>query len=105
MQIQLNTDHNIEGEARLASLVQGVIEDSLSRFENQVTRVEVHLKDANSRKGGAVDKQCTMEARLAGLKPVAVNHQAPNLSEAYEGAARKLERSLGSILGRLRRHH
>lgn len=104
MQIQLNTDHNINGDERLGSLVAGVVEEKLDRFANQVTRVEVHLKDANSQKGGSDDKHCTMEARVAGLKPVAVTHNAPNVNQAYEGAAAKLARSLDSIVGRLRRH-
>ena len=105
MHVQVNSDHHIHSDQRLESLVTGAVEESLRRFENQVTRVEVHLKDANSSKGGAVDKHCTMEARIAGLKPVAVNHHAASVSEAYEGAASKLRRSLSSTLGRLNRHH
>ncbi len=105
MHVQVNTDHHIQSDQRLESLVTGTVEESLRRFENQVTRVEVHLKDANSHKGGAVEKHCTMEARVAGLKPVAVNHHAPSVNEAYEGAASKLRRSLGNTLDKLNRHH
>ena len=50
MLIQVNTDHNIEGRETLATHVQGVVEDALSRFKDQITRVEVHLSDENSGK-------------------------------------------------------
>lgn len=103
MQIRVNTDHNIDGDERLESLVIGTVEENLGRFEQHVTRIEVHLKDANSHKGGANDKHCTMEARVAGLKPVAVNHHAATVEQAYHGAAGKLEKTLNSTLGRLGR--
>jgi ribosome-associated translation inhibitor RaiA len=101
MHVQLNTDHNIKGNERLEDLVRGTVEAHLERFANRVTRVEVHLKDANRHKGGDSDKHCTMEARVNGLKPIAVNHHAGNVDEAYEGAAAKLERSLDNTFGRL----
>jgi ribosome-associated translation inhibitor RaiA len=64
--------------------------------------VEVHLADENSRaKGGQDDKRCTMEARMAGLQPVAVTEQAPNLMQAVSGAAEKLEKTLDRTLERL----
>jgi hypothetical protein len=42
-----------------------------------------------------------LEARLAGLQPIAVSHQAATLEQAIVGAAEKLEHSLDSVLGRL----
>ena len=33
MQIQINTDHNIEGHEALAAQVSGVVENALSRFQ------------------------------------------------------------------------
>lgn len=103
MQIQVSTDHNISGDERLKSLVRAAVEDELSRFEHQVTRIEVHLKDANSHKGGAGDKHCTMEARITSHQPLVANHHAPMLEQAYTGAAAKLARSIESTLGRLGR--
>src|SRR5690606_16328914 len=40
MQIQINTDRNIGGDERLAEHVEGVVRDTLSRFADQITRVE-----------------------------------------------------------------
>jgi ribosomal subunit interface protein len=101
MQVQLNTDRQITVNDQLAQQVESALESALSRFADQVTRVEVHLSDENSDKGGDNDKRCLLEARLAGLRPVAVSHQAGTLQQAIDGAAQKLERSLESTLGRL----
>ncbi len=105
MQIQINTDNNIEGQEELATQVEAVVQDSLRRFSDQITRVEVHLSDENSHKNGQDDKRCVMEARLEGRQPTAVTHQAATLHEAVDGAADKLAASLESTLGRLRDRH
>ena len=102
MQIQINTDHNIEGEEPLAAQVSGVVEGALGRFSDHITRVEVHLSDENGHKSGQNDKRCMMEARLEGHQPIAVTHDAATLDEAIDGAAARLTRSIESTLGRLR---
>lgn len=103
MQIQINTDRNIEGGETLAAQIRGVAESALSRFSDRITRVEVHLSDENSnKKGGQDDIRCMMEARLEGRKPVAVAHQAATVDQAVDGAADKLTGLLDSTLGRLR---
>ena len=102
MQIQINTDHNIEGHEALAAQVSGVVESALSRISDHITRVEVHLSDENSHKSGQNDKRCMMEARLEGRQPIAVTHHAATLDQAVDGAADKLTRLIESTLGRLR---
>ena len=102
MHIQVNTDNNIEGREKLAAHVEAVVEEALSRFSGQITRVEVHLSDENSHKSGQNDKRCMMEARLENRRPTAVTHQAATLDQAIDGAADKLQRSIESTLGRLR---
>ena len=92
MQVQLNTDRTIDGNQELEAHVRGVVEDSLSDWNERVTRVEVHLSDQNSDKGGPDDKKCLMEARIAGCPPTAVSHRAATVDEAILGAAEKLAR-------------
>ena len=41
MQIQINTDSNIQGREELATEFRIVVEDSLSRFSDHITQVEV----------------------------------------------------------------
>ena len=102
MQIQTNTDRNVEGSEALSAQVRAVVESALGRFSDQVTRVEVHLSDENSTRVGTDDKRCMMEARLEGRSPTAVTHQAATVEQALDGAAAKLARSIESMLGRPR---
>ena len=81
--------------------VEGSLTSALSRFEPQLQRVEVHLADENSHKGGGSDKTCTLEARLAGLQPVAATGTGDNLDQAIDGALDKLTSLLEHKLGRL----
>lgn len=101
MQVQVNTDDNVQGREELARAVEEEVERVLGRFEDHLTRVEVHLSDTNAAKGGVADKRCMMEARPRGQQPVAVTHEAATLGEAIGGAAKKLRSRLEGLLGRL----
>ena len=103
MQIQINTDRNIQGHETLAAEISGVIELAFTRFRDHITRVEVHLSDQNSgKKGGNDDMRCLMEARLEGRRPISVTHQAATIGQAVDGAADKLGRKMDSTIGKLR---
>jgi len=101
MQIQINSDHQINPSPEMATRIQGLIRDTLDRYSDRITRVEVHLNDQNSVKRGNSDKRCGMEARVAGVGPVDVNHEAETLDLAIDGAMEKLERALEHKLGRI----
>jgi hypothetical protein len=96
MHIEISTDGNIEGRERLASQIKGTVEE----FSDRITRVEVHVSDANSHKSGQDDKHCMIEARLEGHQPTAVNHRAATLEKAVDGAVGKMKKSIESTLGR-----
>ena len=102
MQIQVNSDHHIEGLEALAAHVRGVAESELSRLSDHITRVEIHLSEVSSQESSQNDKRCMMEARLEGRQPVAVTDHAATLDQAVDGAADKLARLIESTLGRLR---
>lgn len=102
MQVQINTDHNVEGREALAAHVTGVVKGALSRASDQVTRVEVHLGDEIGHKSGKEEKRCMMEARLEGRSPIAVTHHAATLHQAVDGAAKKLTRLVESTIKRMR---
>ena len=101
MQIQVNTDDNVDGQEEWIWRIESELRDTLARFTDQITRIEVHLSDENAGKAGRNDKRCLMEARLAGRRPEAVSHRAESLEEAFRGASGRLMRSLESTLGRL----
>lgn len=101
MQVQINTDHNIQGRESLVEKVSSIVEAALSRNSKQITRVEVHLSDESSNKKTLDDKRCMMEARLEGCQPIAVTHRAQTLDLAVDGAAEKLSTLIESTVGRL----
>lgn len=103
MQIQINTDHHIEGHEAFAAWATEEVIHTLGHQKTHVTRVEVHLSDENGHKSGPSDKRCAMEARLEGRQPMAVTHQAASVHLAVTGAADKLSRLIESTLGRLER--
>ena len=104
MQVLVQTSNQIEGRETLLASVAQEIEGELERFADRLTRVEVHLDDVNSSKGGA-DKHCMIEARPRGLKPIAVNHQAETLRMAIRGATKKLVHALDHSFGKLQQPH
>lgn len=103
MNIQITTDANIDGNEDLRRHIEGAVTESLDRFSDRITRVEVFLSDeSSSAKSRNDDKRCVVEARLAGLRPIAVTHRTGNVLQAVEGAVEKLEKTLDRTLGRLK---
>jgi ribosome-associated translation inhibitor RaiA len=96
----VNTDDNIEGHDPLTAQIEAQIEDGLSRFGDQISRVEVHLSDENAEKSGGNDNRCLLEVRLKGQSPVAVTHKSGSPQEACAGAVQKMMSKLQSTLGR-----
>jgi ribosome-associated translation inhibitor RaiA len=92
---------NSAGGGDLTARVQGVIEGRLERFEGWISRVEVDLSDLNSQGRGERDQRCIMEARLKGMSPIAVSHEASTLTEAIHVAADRLERAVEQAFTRL----
>ena len=104
MTIQFNTDSIVEVREEFRTPLINLISEELDRFSHQITRVEVHLSDENGDKQGLNDKRCVIEARLSGMKPIAVTNHANTHEQAVGGAVDKLKTSLDAILGRLRNH-
>ena len=104
MIIQFNTDKNISGSEKNAAYFSETISEQLTRFDEQITRVEVHLSDENGDKGGLKDKRCMLEARIKNMSPIAVTCDGDTIEEVVSGAIDKLIKSLDSKLGRLSNH-
>lgn len=102
MKIQVNTDRNVEGGDALVELVEAEVSSALERFEDRLTRVEVHLGDESGDKdGGGADKRCMLEARPAGMQPVVVTDFSDTVEQAVAGAAQKMQSLLNSTFGRI----
>lgn len=101
MQIQVNTDENVEGGSELSAWVSAEVHDRLDRFIAHITRIEIHISDADGDKSGNRDKQCVIEARVEGRKPVTASDRSSTLEASVSGAIRKLQHVLDTSLGRL----
>ena len=104
MKIQVNTDKNIEGNEDFAEVVRADIASALAKFENRLTRVEVHLGDESAGRTTGDDIRCRIEARPKGGDPVVVTHHAQTVTEARHGATDRLDALLSSMFGRLESH-
>ena len=94
MNIEIRTDKNIHGSERLISYIRAELTQEFQRYSERITHFSVHISDENGEKTGDHDKRCMIEARPAGLKPVAVTNKAANIDASIHGAIDKLKRSL-----------
>lgn len=104
MQIQLNTDNHINGHQQLEQDIKSQLLKALGRFDEHITRLEIHLGDENSHKPGQNDKRCLLEARLKNYQPITVTDHAPSIQQAVTGAIEKLKRMLDNTLQRLNKN-
>lgn len=102
MQIQINTDKNIDGNKRLVDFYTSEIERELERFDDKITRVEVHFGDENSEKFGKNDKRCLIEVRMAKKDPLAVTEHADSVEKAFHGALKKAKKVMQTTYEKMR---
>ena len=102
MKIQLNTDNNIKGTESLEVFISEELSNSLKRFADKITRIEVYLSDQNADKGGPDDIQCKLEARIEGMQPVIVVGKSGSKEKALGEAVEKMKAKLDSRLGKMK---
>jgi hypothetical protein len=103
MAVFLRTDNHLDGGEKLAKFVESVAEGAVEHVKNQVTRVDVYLGEENgSQKSSDHEIRCSMEARIGGLKPIAVTARAGSVDDAVRSAADKLQASIDSTMGKVR---
>jgi hypothetical protein len=104
MQVQVNCGDGLTAKGTLERWASDFLIESLVRFRDELTRVEVQLSDEAKGKNSGQDMRCMLEGRLNSHAPVAVTHNADNMDDAIRGATRKLIHALEHTLGRLDRH-
>ncbi len=104
MQIQINTDHHIDGSEARDAWARGVLEAALAPWADQLSRIELHFNIEHGGHAGTADIRCLIEARLNFRPPVAATHHADALDTALNGALHKLLRALEHAKGRADRH-
>lgn len=104
MQFQFNSDSSVMGTADVASRIEQQVRQRLARFEDRLTRLEVHVSDVNGRKAGSDDKHCTIEARPRGGRPIGVTGKAADVDAAARIAAGTMAERLERVFGKADRH-
>lgn len=102
MHFQVRTDNHIENNDALSESIRGDVDNSLvSRYGEQLRRVEVYLQDENGHKGGGQDIRCAVEVHLGGYPAIAVDNKADSVDDAVSGALDKAMRAVEKALGRI----
>lgn len=104
MQFQFNSDSSVMGTENVAERIEAMVREKLSRFEDRLTRIEVHVTDVNGSKHGADDKHCMIEARPRGGRPIGVTGTADKVDTAATRAANIMAQRLESVFGKEARH-
>nr|WP_137677735.1 HPF/RaiA family ribosome-associated protein [Parerythrobacter lutipelagi] len=104
MQFQFNTDSSVMGTDNVAERIETQLRHRLARYEDRLTRIEVHVSDVNGAKHGPDDKHCTIEARPRGGKPIGVTGKAPDVDAAARIAGNTLAQRLDRHFGKETRH-
>ena len=104
MQFQFNSDSSVMGTENVAERIEAVCRQKLARFEERLTRLEVHVSDENASKGGSDDKTCMIEARPRGGKPLGVTAHAGKVDDAARKAANVLSERLERHFGKGDKH-
>ena len=104
MNIEIRTDNHIQGSERLISYVREELTQEYQRYSERITHFSVHISEENGETSGDHDKRCLIEARSAGMKPIAVAHKANNIDVSIHGAIDKLKRSLEHLYDK-KEHH
>ncbi len=101
MRIEINTDNTIAKHAALVTHIESVVNDTLARYSEGISRVEVYLSVVNDHRQKGGEHRCVMEARMEHHPPLTVTDQTENLHQAIHGAAEKLKKMIGHTLGRI----
>ncbi|WP_265587367.1 HPF/RaiA family ribosome-associated protein [Sphingomicrobium arenosum] len=96
MQFMFNTDNNIDGTQEVAERIETGIRGTLSRFEDQLTRVVLHVNQETDEHYTA-----SLEARIEGQQPQAVTADGGSVDGVAMEAGEKMERLLDSHFGKL----
>lgn len=104
MQILINTDKNVDGNERAINFYTSELKKELDRFDDKITRIEVHFGDENGEKFGKNDNRCLLEVRLQKKQPIAVTDHAESPEKAFYNAVEKLKKVLNSTFEKMREY-
>lgn len=104
MDIQINTDSNVNVNELHSERIEAELTDALARFARRLTRIEVHLSNESAGRSTGEDFRCLIETRPPGVAPIVVMHHGSTLTEALGGAIDRIEARLTSTFERHEGH-
>lgn len=101
MRLYVHTDPHTDGRDEAVHQIEAKVTAALSRFSDDITRVDVFLTDETAGTARRVTKRCLLEVRPDGVNPIVVVHEARSATQALGGALHKISGTLQSHVGRL----
>ena len=100
-EILVESDNHLEVHKNYIDSVKTDVAQAFERFEQYITRIEIHFSDQNSNKKGEMDKKCLIEVRIKHHQPIAVHKQAPSLHQALSETIAATKLTVGKLLEKL----
>ena len=104
MQVQFYSDSTVMGTEEVAERIEARVREKLERFEDRLTRLEVHVRNEHRHTHGHDDKACTLEARPRGGRAIGVTEHGSTVDDAARKAAMTLAQRLQRHFGKSERH-
>ncbi|PIW54546.1 MAG: hypothetical protein COW16_10895 [Sphingomonadales bacterium CG12_big_fil_rev_8_21_14_0_65_65_10] len=104
MQVQFNSDSTVMGTDNVATRIEARVREKLARFDERLTRLEVHVHDEHRHTHGHDDKACTIEARPRGGRAIGVTEHGSTVDDAARKAAATLAQRLDRFFGKESKH-
>lgn len=104
MEVRVTTNHNIEGSEALNKYIGSEIKEKLGRFDEYLTKIEVHLADETSQKKTPDDKRCILQANVKGRPSIVATNHGNSIDEALGKSLSTLKDSLDAYVTQLRNH-
>ena len=99
----MNSDNQVDLNEDSIEHWRSEITTSLERFNDWITRVEVHVTDENSKsKEGTDDIRCLIEARPANKQPVSVEVRGSSAEHAISDGIKTMQRRLSAMVDKAR---
>lgn len=104
MQVQFYSDSSVMGTENVAERIEARVREKLARFEDRLTRLEVHVHGDHRHTHGHDDKACTIEARPRSGRAIGVTEHGSTVDDAARKAAMTLGQRLDRHFGKAERH-
>ncbi len=105
MQVQVRTDHHVDGDEKLIAFVEEQVVAGLAPYADRIMSVQVHLSSESGARRGPADLACMIEVRATRRGPVVVRRHAVTKDGGVHAAVDAMREVLSRLFGRLEDRH